>query len=391
VRIGLVIPEFPTQTHVFFWREIEALRSLGAEVAILSTRRPALPCPHAFGPAAAAETRYLWPLGARDVLSAAGAPRRAVRAARYVAALTTGRARGLALAAAGARLAADARALGLDHLHAHSAADAAHVVALARLQGGPPFSVHVHGDLPVYGTDHALKLSGAAFVAAAAAPLRDQVVALGYPAARVHLMPMAVDAAHFTPRAPPRRPGALHVVTVSLPARCKGHRFALAALRELAELGVDVRYTIAGDGPDRAAISAEVIRLGLGARVAFAGSLGEDAVLALLRSADVFVLPSVGMGESFPVAVQEAMACGLPVVATRIGGTPDMIEDGCDGVLVPQEQPAPIARALAALARDPALRARMGAAARVRAEAEFDVRRRARTFLDVVEAARRAA
>lgn len=389
MRLGLVIPEFPTQTHVFFWREILALRALGADVRILSTRRPALPCPHPFAAAAAAETRYLWPFSARDLL--AGARGGALEAARYVGALSGARGRGVALAAAGAALAAEARRQRIDHLHAHSAADTAHVAALARRLGGPPYSVHVHGDLAVYGADHALKLSGAAFVAAATAPLRDQVAALGYPAERIHVMPMAVDTGRFTPREGPRPAGPFHVVTVSRLALCKGHRYALAALATLREAGHAVRYTIAGDGPDRPAIEADVARLGLGAEVTFAGSLAEEAVVALLRSADAFVLPSVGLGESYPVAAQEAMACGLPVVATVIGGTPDMITDGADGLLVPQAAPLPLAHALARLAGDPALRERLGRAAHRRAVAEFDVRRRARAFLAAVEAVRAAA
>jgi glycosyltransferase involved in cell wall biosynthesis len=171
------------------------------------------------------------------------------------------------------------------------------------------------------------------------------------------------------------------VVTVARLAECKGHRYALAALRQLVEAGTDARYTIAGEGEEGGAIQADAERLGLAGRVRLTGGLAERDVLALLHDADVFVLPSVGVGEAAPVALMEAMATGLPSVCSIIGGVPEMVSDGVEGYLVPQADSAALTAALARLASDPALRLKLGAAARARAVAEFGADRGAGALL----------
>src|SRR5205807_1839053 len=121
------------------------------------------------------------------------------------------------------------------------------------------------------------------------------------------------------------------------------------------------------EGPYRTEIEEEVRRLGLADRVTMTGTMSEEAVLKLLREVDAFVLPSVGLGEAAPVSVMEAMACGLPVVCTIIGGTPNMITHGVDGLLVPQADEQALADSIMLLARDPDARRRLGQAARQRA------------------------
>jgi glycosyltransferase involved in cell wall biosynthesis len=99
-----------------------------------------------------------------------------------------------------------------------------------------------------------------------------------------------------------------------------------------------------------------------GGRVRALGWLDRDAVAAALDEADIMVLPSVS--EGLPVALLEARAHGTAVVATRVGGIPEAITDGVDGVLVAPRDPAALARAIAQLASDPARRARLARAAR---------------------------
>lgn len=390
LRLGYLVPEFPSQTHAFFWREAEALREAGVELRWCSTRRPAPDaCRHSFAERARRETRYLFPprLGAA-LAYLLRHPLRATTALAYAFGLggvrLQIRLRLLGLLLCAADLAAECRAQPLDHLHVHSCADAAHVAALFNRLTGVPYSLTLHGDLPVYGAHHAEKMARAAFVSVVTSDLRRQVIEqVGLAPERVPLIRMGVDTARFVAGADtPRRDGPLRVVTVARLAECKGHRYALRALHALADEGLDVSYDLAGDGPDRDALMAEVERLGLQANVRLLGSLAEDDVLALIQRADAFVLPSVGQGEAAPVAVMEAMACGTPVVCSIIGGTPELVRDGQDGFLVAQGDVAGLAAALRRLAREPDTRQRLAQAARERALEAFDHRRWAAALLD---------
>jgi glycosyltransferase involved in cell wall biosynthesis len=125
-----------------------------------------------------------------------------------------------------------------------------------------------------------------------------------------------------------------------------------------------------GRGPLEHELRDQAARLGLGDRFTFLG-YREDA-LRVMSAFDVFCLPS--HHEGLPVALMEALALGLPVVATRVGGVAEVVTDGEEAVLVPPSQPARLAGALVALARDPQRRALMAKAATVRSDA-FDAPR----------------
>ena len=126
---------------------------------------------------------------------------------------------------------------------------------------------------------------------------------------------------------------------------------------------------IVGEGPDRPAIEAEIERLGLAERVSLAGE--RDDVPELLAGSDVFVLASES--EGLPVSVLEAMAAGLPVVASDVGGLAELVVDGETGQLVASGDAGALAEALGRLVADPARRRQLGAAGRERAEREFDL------------------
>ena len=135
----------------------------------------------------------------------------------------------------------------------------------------------------------------------------------------------------------------------------------------------NVRFLAAGQGPLEEEMRAMATTLGLGERFRILGYVEDTA--ALLSASDVFVLAS--LVEGLPIALLEAMAIGLPVVATAVGGTPKVVTDGVEGRLVPSGQPEALAAAIGGVTSDAGLRASMGAAA-VRRVRDFDIERAAR-------------
>lgn len=391
MTLGYLVPEFPGQTHAFFWREISAIEEAGTPVRLYSTRRPpAGSCPHGFATRALERTTYLFPPRTGAAAGLLRNPGLMAKAMAYVGKLretdAKGKLRLLALLPSAAMLAADARREGVSHIHIHSCADAAHLGAMANILGNLPYSLTLHGDLPVYGKDHAAKMARASFVAAVTGPLAAQIRAVS-PVTDAPVIWMGVDCDRFAPRTRAPHP-VFTIATVARLNHFKGHCHVLQAIAQLRQANLVVNYRIAGDGPEREKIAAEIGRLNLQDQVDLLGALDEDAILSLLTGVDALVLASFGKGEAAPVTVMEAMACGLPVVCSAIGGTPDMIQNGVDGILTPQQDVEAIAAALRTLAEDAALRQRMGMAARVTALRQFDRRVNARKLLDRITSVR---
>lgn len=158
-------------------------------------------------------------------------------------------------------------------------------------------------------------------------------------------------------------------------------------LEALAELP-DISLLLAGDGPERSRLEARAAELGLDARVRFLGARSRGEVLELFRAADASVLTSAW--ENFPHTVVEALAVGTPVLATSVGGVPEIVRDGENGLLVPPGDPAAFAAAVRRFLGDPALqeRLRAGAAASVERLAPDSVYERLEALLAQVASAR---
>lgn len=390
-RIGYFVPEWPSQTHAFFWRELSELRELFENVAVISTKRPPKSaCRHTFTASEVRNTYYLFPVRFGVLL---GHPRFVATSARILASYITGtscrlveklKLVGLALCAI--ELALFGRRNGLTHVHGHSCANAAHILSMAERLGVFSYSLTLHGDLEVYGDEHRSKMSGAKFVSAVTRPLADQVRSLMFGTdLAVPVITMGVDTERFTPPSAKVRRQPLVMTTIARLNIAKGHRFALEALRLVRDRGVDVRYIIAGSGPFEDEVRSKISDLRLDEHVQIVGSLGEREVLDTLRSSDIFILPSVGLGEAAPVSVMEAMACGVPCIVSRIGGTEDMITDGVEGLLVEQADVDGLARAIIKLATDERLRTQLGSGGRQRAVQSFEYRALARRLAEEIK------
>jgi glycosyltransferase involved in cell wall biosynthesis len=190
----------------------------------------------------------------------------------------------------------------------------------------------------------------------------------GVAAARVRTIWNGIDTTRFAYTGP--CPGGA-VVTVARLSREKDIGNLLRAVALVRADFPTLRVEIAGDGPCMPELQQQAGELGLEAHVTFLGEIRE--VPALLARASLFVLPSISEGIS--LTLLEAMARGLPVVATRVGGNPEVVAEGETGVLVPARDADALAAAIAALVRDPEAGRRLGAAGRRQVEAHFDIRR----------------
>jgi glycosyltransferase involved in cell wall biosynthesis len=267
------------------------------------------------------------------------------------------------------RLASLFRKRRFDVVHTHDDKPLLYALPAAWLSRVPRrIHTHHHGAVPYIGRRQ-LKLL------AAASKLADRFVCVshdsakymvsqGVPASRVQTLWNGIDLERFAPRGPdPIGP----VVTV---ARLSPEKDVENLLRAVA-LADKLRAEIAGDGPCRDALHTLAQELGIVDRVRFLGEVHD--VAALLARARLFALPS--RTEGISLTILEAMARGLPVVTTRVGGNPEVVVEGETGLLVPPLDPAALAAALRRVWEDTALGQSLGDAGRRRVEAHFDIRR----------------
>ncbi len=201
------------------------------------------------------------------------------------------------------------------------------------------------------------------------------------PGLEVTVIPNGVDVELFQP--PPARDATRSPVQLLCVARlieCKGLQYLLRCLADL-EADRPFRLTVIGSGSYLPALERQAEALSLGERVELAGVVAHEELPRRYAGADVFVLPSYG--DASPQTVTEAMACGLPVVATRDSGVRQYVEHGANGFLVNPRDAGALAAPLKRLIEDPDLRRRMGEASAERARENFTWRVMARRFADL--------
>ncbi|MBI2985720.1 MAG: glycosyltransferase family 4 protein [Deltaproteobacteria bacterium] len=246
-----------------------------------------------------------------------------------------------------------------DIVHFHTKRAHALALWLGRAQPGVRFVVTRRMDYPLrrnWYNDclYNRKVDG---VVAISRKIADLLVEGGVRRERIRLIHSGIDPAPFQRRAGEKSSRAPVVIgTVAVLEERKGHRFLLEAGALLKRQGHQLKYRFAGTGSQRQSLEQIARGLGLGEDVEFVGFVSDIA--SFLSTIDVFVLPS--LYEGLGVSVLEAMAAGKPVVATRVGGLPEVVDDTITGLLVPHKDPRALAGAIAVLATRQGLAQEMG-------------------------------
>lgn len=208
---------------------------------------------------------------------------------------------------------------------------------------------------------------------------------LGAPTEKIRVIRPAVDPAFFTPGIAGAHAGPLRISMVGSLIWRKGYEYALRAAALLRDAGVDFTLRIAGEGPDEQMIRFSADDLCLHDAVCLLGPLSPAEIRDELQRSDVLLHTS--LSEGIANVVLEAMSCALPVVVSDCGGMREAVTDGVEGFVVPTRDPAAAAQRLLQLAQDPQLGRRMGAAARRRVQADFDLAEQAPAYARIYEEA----
>jgi glycosyltransferase involved in cell wall biosynthesis len=262
-------------------------------------------------------------------------------------------------------------------LHAHFATEATAMAIELATEHGIPFTFTAHGyDIHRKApSDFGARAAAARAVVTVSQANADYIGrTFGVPQSHIRIIPCGVDTQRFQPgNANGLMAETPLIVCVARQVAVKNLGLLLDACSLLAERGTKFRCVLVGDGPCRGELEEKRARLGLGEIVEMPGATEQSEVLKWWQRATVGVLTSEN--EGMPVSLMEAAACGVPVAATAVGGVPELIADGATGLLIPPNDAGALAAALERLLGEPDLRARLGIAARRRAEEKFSVHR----------------
>lgn len=381
--LGVLVKIYPKISETFILEEILGLERLGRRLCLYALSPATDAIVHPAVAQVKATLRVAPPLSAASLRRYASdhatqflrGPR------RYLGALAAGMRRGrggLADFLRSGWLAARLQEDGVSHLHSHFIATPADVAEGAARLAQLPFSISAHAK-DIYlsqARDLRRRLTAARFTVTCTDVNRAVLSAIA-PQARVSRMYHGVDHALFHParRLLPADGPALIVSVGRLRAK-KGLDVLIDAVARLRAQGQDVEAEIVGYGPEHAALAAQIEALGLHGRVRLVGKLAREQVIERYARAAVYVQPARiaadGDRDGIPNVLLEAMAMGLPVVATRVSGIPELVTSGVNGVLVAPDDPDELAAAIGHLLARPQACASLACQARETVVRAFD-------------------
>ena len=387
--------EFPRATDTFIQREVAALRAAGCEVQTISVRRPP---PAERGTDEQQEhrrrTRYLlpcspWRLAADHFAMLVASP------ARYLSSLwlaLTVRAPGIRallyqlfyFAEAG-MAAAHMKRQKLTHLHNHAPDSSGYVTMIAAAMGGFTYSLTLHGFGILSEPSRwrlTEKIQRSLFCIGVSWHARSQAMLWSDPSVwdRLHVVHCGVEPTQHPPRV--HTGVGRSLLFVGRLDHVKGLPVLLESIHRLRQRHVAIHLDIVGDGPERARVEAMVHDLDLGQAVTLHGYLSQEQLQPLFDACDVMVMAS--FAEGVPVVLMEAMSRGLPVVAPRITGIPELVEHGESGLLFTPGRADELAEAVAELLEQPERRTQLAERAMQVVLEQFNLQREVARFVNVV-------
>ncbi len=376
--LAYLFERFPSFTQTFCYREVRELRRQGIFPTIFSVRRPKDEPARERDMSIVREVEYL-PGDEELVREVDRALRKKRLPARAAEELTAwGRKTDFLRLYQAAWLGPHLQALGVRHVHAHFAGLAARTAFWVERFFGVSFSFTAHANDVFAPKPFEISLGKLMDTARTIVTVSDfgvQFLREKYPGAagKIQRVYNGIDLADFQ-MADLAAP-APAIISIGRLIEKKGFGDLVEACRLLRERGVNFRCEIIGEGPLEVALREQIKAAGLTSLVTLSGPLPQDEVRARLARSAIFALPCVteagGGMDNLPTVVMEAMAAGLPVVSTAIGGVPEMVQDGITGFLLPEHQPRALSDILSRLLSDPALRHSLGKAGREHATRLF--------------------
>lgn len=387
-KIAYILKMYPRFSETFIVNEILELERQGVDVRIYSLR---LPDDGRFHPALArvkARVVYApqYPQMEAERVQLAHKALQAAEPIRYAAArqeaLDRGEEYALKRFLQAGVIAEHLHRHPVDAIHAHFGSSATSAASIVSRLTGIPYSFTAHAkDIfhqEVSHTSLRRKISGARFVVTVSRyNQRFLQEMMGDLPGDIRCLYNGIDLNHFRPDLAVAHQSNL-ILGVGRLVEKKGFDVLIDACAILARRGVNFRCEIIGKGALRAPLAAQIVALGLEDKVQLVGPRPQDQVRAAYQRAAVFALPcrigSDGNRDGLPTVLLEAMGSGLPAVTTPVTGNPEIVDDGVNGRIVPENNPAALADALAAILANPARQQQMAAAARAKVERAFDVR-----------------
>ncbi|HLJ30900.1 MAG TPA: glycosyltransferase [Candidatus Babeliales bacterium] len=209
---------------------------------------------------------------------------------------------------------------------------------------------------------------------------KQKLIRLGCGAQKIEVYHSAIDCAKFffTPRNKPEE-GTINIVSVCRLVKKKGVDDAIKAFAEVSQKYPQLRYSIVGDGQERTYLELLVYQYGLQDKITFHGWKSQDEIVSILHNSHIFLLPSRraddGNEEGIPNALKEAMAMGLIAIGTWHAGTPELIEHGTSGFLVPEKNIFQLSSIIEHILEHPEVWQEIGLAGRKKVEKEFETKR----------------